>query len=155
MKKYLIALVLAGILCLTAFGAFAEPEPTTGEPAIVITENTFVFQLTQMEKHPEEYVGKTVQLEGLFGTFHDGAGVGGTDEYKVFRYYPGDCCAAYDIGLEVRWPTETKEPYPSDGAWVRAEGVLADYKIGDTTYLYVTLSSLETIDQPGETFVTE
>jgi uncharacterized membrane protein YcgQ (UPF0703/DUF1980 family) len=154
MKK-LVALTLFVILSLLTFSALSEPEPTPKGPEIVITENAFVFQLSQMEKHSEEYVGKTVRLEGFFGTFRDGAGEGETAENKVYRYYPGDCCSAYVIGLEVRWPTDATERYPSDGVWVRAEGVLAAYETGDTTYLYVTLSSLVTLDQPGEAFVTE
>ena len=153
MKKSLIPFVLAGILCLSAFGAFADTVSSPKVPDLIITENAFVFQLMQMEKNPEEYQGKTIRLEGLFGTFHDGVGESGTDEYKVYRYYPGDCCSAYDIGLEVRWPTDRAETYPADGAWVQAEGTLTPFTTGDTTYLYVALSSLETIDQAGEILV--
>jgi uncharacterized membrane protein YcgQ (UPF0703/DUF1980 family) len=72
----------------------------------------------------------------------------------VYRYYPGDCCAADIIGLEVYWPRELCQ-YPAEGSWVRARGTLETYELDGYTYLQVRLSSLVPIEEEGASFVTE
>ncbi len=169
MKSIIVYLMVIGLLLMPVSIAMGENEAAiapnesttsetqadTDETEIVIDDNIFVFQINQMEKEPDMYIGKTVSIEGAFGVFHYGQMDDQKTYYKVYRYYPGDCCTVDVTGLEVVWPADAQGDYPQDGTWVYAQGVLGSYVLDGVTYLQISLTNLEVLQQQGALLVTE
>ncbi len=169
MRSIIVYMMVIGLLLMPVSIAVGENEAATppdisatqetragmNETEITIKDNIFVFQINQMEKEPGTYIGKTISLEGAFGVFHYGQADDLQTYYKVYRYYPGDCCTVDVTGLEVTWPVDVQGDYPEDGAWVRAQGMLGSYELDGVTYLQVSLTKLDVLQQQGELLVTE
>jgi uncharacterized membrane protein YcgQ (UPF0703/DUF1980 family) len=113
----------------------------------------FIAQTNDIYLNAEDYLGKTIRLEGLFKT----------DSYDdlsktycfVMRYGPGCCGNDGSAGFEVAWPDGQKRPYPSEDDWVRAEGTLRYYDEDGYPYLYLALASLTVEQNRGAEFVTQ
>ncbi|MDR2768886.1 MAG: metal ABC transporter permease, partial [Treponema sp.] len=75
---------------------------------VEIKEKMFIAQTNDIYLNAEDYLGKTIRLEGLFKT----------DSYDdlsktycfVMRYGPGCCGNDGSAGFEVAWPEEAKRP---------------------------------------------
>ncbi|MDR0586638.1 MAG: metal ABC transporter permease [Treponema sp.] len=122
-------------------------------PVIEIKEKMFIAQTNDIYLNAEDYLGKTIRLEGLFKT----------DSYDdlsktycfVMRYGPGCCGNDGSAGFEVAWPDDAKRPYPKEDDWVRAEGALQYYEEDGYPYLYLALASLTVEQNRGAEFVTQ
>ncbi|GHV84929.1 hypothetical protein AGMMS50230_05370 [Spirochaetia bacterium] len=130
---------------------------------IEIKEKMFIAQTNDIYLNPEDYLGKTIKLEGLFRT----------DSYVdlsrtfcfVLRNGPGCCGNDGSVGFEVSWPEAAGvnsiaplakgHRYPKPEEWVEAVGTLAYYEEEDYPYLYLALSSLEVKRQRGAEFVSQ
>ncbi|GHU19349.1 hypothetical protein FACS1894163_12110 [Spirochaetia bacterium] len=133
----------------------SEPVPvkSTAENTIIeIKEKMFIAQTNDVYLNPEDYLGKTIKLEGLFKQ----------EQYEesdpaycfVLRYGPGCCGSDGNAGFEVAWD-EADKSYPNDDDWVEAVGVLKTYEEDGYPYLYIALSNLTILDERGEEFVTQ
>ena len=141
--------LLSASFCLLAVAATASPAGEVFE----IREKMFIAQTNDVYLNPDEYLGRAIKLEGLFGVLYD------EEEaeppcYYVYRYGPGCCAFDSNAGFEVRW----ENVYPAENEWVEATGVLESYD-GDN-YIRLALSSLvvkaergkervEQLDYPG------
>jgi uncharacterized membrane protein YcgQ (UPF0703/DUF1980 family) len=102
----------------------------------------------------DDYLGKTIRLEGIFRQ-EKYAGIE-TPYFFVIRYGPGCCGSDGNAGFEVAWDKELQSrPYPQVDDWVAAEGKLSYYEEDGYPYLYLALSSLETMDQRGAEYVSQ
>jgi len=116
---------------------------------IEIREKMFATQVSDVYLNAEDYLGKTIKLEGLFKSelYY------GKDEPYCFviRYGPGGCCGMdANVGFEVAWAKENAKPYPAVDSWVEATGVLKTYEEdGYANYLYLDLSSLNVLSRRG------
>jgi len=116
---------------------------------IEIREKMFATQVSDVYLNAEDYLGKTIKLEGLFKSelYY------GKDEPYCFviRYGPGGCCGMdANVGFEVAWAKENAKPYPVVDSWVEATGVLKTYEEdGYANYLYLDLSSLNVLSRRG------
>jgi uncharacterized membrane protein YcgQ (UPF0703/DUF1980 family) len=123
--------------------------PAVGDGTIEIKEKMFATQVTDVYLNAEDYLGKTIKLEGLFKSelYY------GKDEPYCFvvRYGPGGCCGMdANVGFEVAWAKENARPYPVVDSWVEATGVLKTYEEdGYSKYLYLDLSSLNVLSRRG------
>jgi zinc transport system permease protein len=132
--------------------ARAGQGPQASGPVIEIKEKMFIAQTNDIYLNAEDYLGKTIRLEGLFKT----------DSYDdlsktycfVMRYGPGCCGNDGSAGFEIAWPEGTR-PYPKEDSWVRAEGVLRYYEEDGYPYLYLALASLTVEQNRGAEFVTQ
>jgi zinc transport system permease protein len=123
-------------------------------PVIEIKEKMFIAQVNDIYQNADDYLGKTIKLEGLFKE-EKYAGIDAT-YFFVLRYGPGCCGADGNAGLEVAWDEEIQDrPYPKVDDWVAAEGKLSYYEEDGYPYLYIALSSLEVLDTRGAEFVTQ
>jgi hypothetical protein len=130
-----------------------QAEQTASGPVVEIREKMFIAQTNDIYLNAEDYLGKTIRLEGLFKT----------DSYDdlsktycfVMRYGPGCCGNDGSAGFEVAWPDGQKSPYPKDDDWVRAEGTLRYYQEDGYPYLYLALASLTVEQNRGAEFVTQ
>jgi uncharacterized membrane protein YcgQ (UPF0703/DUF1980 family) len=127
----------------------------SGNAIIEIKEKMFIAQTNDVYLNPEEYLGKTIKLEGIFMPVQY---EGHEDPYCfVIRYGPGCCGNDGNAGFEVVWETqsETEKSYPETDAWVEAAGTLKTYEEDGYPYLYLALTSLNVLDKRGAEFVNQ
>ncbi|MDR1353124.1 MAG: hypothetical protein LBK05_07570 [Treponema sp.] len=127
-----------------------KPAKPSGD-IVEIKEKMFIAQTNDVYINPEDYMGKTIKLEGLFKTET------GYDEQMsycfVLRYGPGCCGTDGNAGFEVAW--DEAGSYPAEDDWVEAIGVLKSYEEYGYPYLYLALSSIQVLDERGAEFVTQ
>ncbi|GHV08313.1 hypothetical protein AGMMS50229_16530 [Campylobacterota bacterium] len=122
------------------------------QPKIVeIKERMFATQINDILLNSEEYMGKTIKLQGLFKPI----GYSGENHYFVLRYAPGCCGDDGYAGFEVIWDSVSAENvmYPKEDEWVEAIGILKAYKKSGYPNLYLGLSSLKVMTKRGAEFV--
>ena len=143
----------AASLSLSA-GAQAAPRESAPKSGVVeIKEKLFIAQTSDVYNNPEDYLGKTLKLEGLFKRER----AGGREFCFVIRYGPGCCGSDGNAGFEVAWELGKGAPlqYPAADAWVEAQGVLRSYEEDGFLYLYLALSELRALDKRGAEYVTQ
>jgi len=124
----------------------------TEKNIIEIRETMFAAQISEIYLNAEDYLGRTIKLEGIFK-------IGGNNEEPIFyvlRYAPDDCCGGRGFaGFEVRWSENLPAPlqYTADDSWVEATGILREHRIGGNKYLYLELVSLISLDKRGAEYV--
>ncbi|MDR2257668.1 MAG: hypothetical protein LBE14_00810 [Treponema sp.] len=162
---------LAAVPEVTAAEPPPEPEPVQkradpGKIDLEIREKMFIAQTNDVYLNPEDYMGKTIKLEGLFKIDQY---VGAEKEYCfVLRYGPGCCGNDGSAGFEVAWgrpqpyagPETVKTlpsgpAYPAVDAWVEVVGVLDTYEEDGYPYIYLDLVSLTEKEDRGADFVTQ
>ncbi|GHU64477.1 hypothetical protein FACS189447_01370 [Spirochaetia bacterium] len=147
------------IVSLVAVFLFIGCGNTKVENTIIeITEKMFIAQTNDVYLNPEDYVGKTIKLEGLFKA----------EQYAenappycfVLRYGPGCCGSDGNAGFEVSWneqgdtaPDAVAKTYPNIDDWVEAVGVLKIYEEDGYPYLYLALLELNVLDKRGAEYV--
>jgi hypothetical protein len=165
--------VLSAGLPVEAQGELPAEEAPAAEPARVrampesidleIREKLFIAQTNEVYLNPEDYLGKTIRLEGLFKVEQY---VGEDKRYCfVLRYGPGCCGNDGSAGFEVAWGRP--QPYtaavktlpsgpafPAEDAWVEAVGVLDTYEEDGYPYIYLDLFALTEKAERGAEFVT-
>jgi uncharacterized membrane protein YcgQ (UPF0703/DUF1980 family) len=130
---------------------------------IEIKEKMFIAQTNDIYLNPDDYLGKTIRLEGLFKTDYY---AGEEAPYCfVLRYGPG--CCGYDgsAGFEVAWTPHTAQndspanvlapKYPNEDDWVEAVGTLSSYEEDGYPYIYLQLASLTVKKDRGAEFVSQ
>jgi uncharacterized membrane protein YcgQ (UPF0703/DUF1980 family) len=140
----------AVILTVTAvfFGSCSGTKKTeiSNEKIIEIKEKMFVAQINDVYLNTEDYLGKTIKLEGIF---KQDQGYEGDPYCFVIRYGPGCCGNDGNVGFEVAWANEKEKPYPAVDSWVEAVGELKTYEEDDFQYLYLDLASLNVLNKRG------
>jgi hypothetical protein len=132
--------------------------PVTGD-VIEIKEKLFIAQTNDVYLNPDDYLGKTIKLEGLFKSVYSEE----TDSHYrfVIRYGPGCCGNDGSAGFEVAWGIPNSpnprllESYPLEDAWVEAVGVLKNYEEDGYPFLYMSLLSLTAKEERGAEFVSQ
>jgi uncharacterized membrane protein YcgQ (UPF0703/DUF1980 family) len=120
---------------------------------IEIKEKMFIAQTNDVYLNPEDYLGKTIKLEGLFKSE-----IGYENSYCfVIRYGPGCCGYDGNAGFEVAWdnPSPDQGIYPEEDAWVEAMGTLKSYDENGFPYLYLSLASMTVKETRGAEFVSQ
>jgi uncharacterized membrane protein YcgQ (UPF0703/DUF1980 family) len=127
-------------------------QTNSGAKIVEIKEKMFIAQTNDVYLNPDDYLGKTIRLEGLFKS--ENYTKGGKTYCFVIRYGPG--CCGYDgsAGFEIAWEGNARS-YPKQDEWVEAIGVLKQYKENGAQYLYIALSTLNVLNKRGAEFVTQ
>jgi hypothetical protein len=134
----------------------AEPAKDFDGGVIEIKEKMFIAQTNDVYLNPEDYLGKTIKLEGLFKSEQYALSDGAETLYCfVLRYGPGCCGNDGNAGFEVAWDDTPEPAYPRQDDWVEAVGTLKTYQEDGYPYLYLALSSLKVLDEKGAEFVTQ
>ena len=90
-----------------------------------------------MMSKPNEYVGKTVRMNGTFSVYHDAA----TDQY-YFSCVVADATACCAQGIEFTVDGYSyPDDYPDEGTFITVTGVFDTYQEGN--YTYCTLRNAE------------
>jgi len=158
MKKALLLLIICVGLLTGCTKSTPSPEETTGPDVaaplssgdwIVIKEKMFIAQTNDIYFNTEDYLGKTIQYEGIFDIYEDPDS--GEKYYTVIRYGPGCCGDDSNAGFEVEWDGG----YPSQNDWVEVVGVLEKYEEGEDKYLRLALTSLTVLPTRGAEYVSQ
>ena len=143
MKKFFWILIFAMMAMLSACGEpTADYEP---EGIINIRERFFAQHIREIYASPDDNLGRTIRLEGMFftRTFQDTG-----ERFHVVTRGTVTCCGNRgEIGFEV--VLGDREPFPDD-TWVQVTGVLQENETYGFLYLAVS-SVIET--ERGETEV--
>ncbi|MGI6004173.1 MAG: hypothetical protein ACOX88_01960 [Christensenellales bacterium] len=133
---------------LPAFSApLNSPDSARSDDILEIKEKMFIAQTNDIYLNPEDYLGRTIKYEGIFGSFKDE--VTGAVYYYVIRYGPGCCAYDSNAGFEIAWSGD----YPKENDWVEAIGVLEQHEDDGIPYLVLNLSSLTVLDTRGQEYV--
>jgi zinc transport system permease protein len=141
-------------IAVTAGSKTANTAKASSKGGIVeIKEKMFIAQTNDVYLNTDEYLGRTIKLEGLF-KYEQYAGID-TAYCFVLRYGPGCCGNDGNAGFEVAWDHDAPPPYPEVDAWVEAVGTLSTYEEDGYPYVYISLSSLKVLDKRGAEYVTQ
>jgi uncharacterized membrane protein YcgQ (UPF0703/DUF1980 family) len=129
-----------------------DPKYQANQGLLEIKEKMFIAQTNDVYLNPEDYLGKTIKLEGIFQT----QSYSSTEPpyYFVIRYGPGCCGNDGNAGFEVMWEQEDAI-YPAENDWVEVIGVLGAYEEDGYPYICINLSSLKVLETRGQEFVTQ
>jgi uncharacterized membrane protein YcgQ (UPF0703/DUF1980 family) len=126
---------------------------TVNDPNLVeIKERMFIAQVNNVYLNYNDYLEKTIKLEGLFK--QEQAGTSNEPYCYVLRYGPGCCGDDGNVGFEVAWDKDLEKPYPDVDSWVEATGVLKIEERNTYKYLYLELASLTALNTRGVEKVT-
>ena len=123
--------------------------PLSSGDVIVIREKMFIAQTNDVYFNTEDYLGKTIQYEGIFDIYE--APESADKYYSVIRYGPGCCGVDANAGFEVKWDGE----YPRQDDWVEVTGVLEEYEEEGYKYLRLALTSLDVLTERGAEYVSQ
>ncbi len=99
---------------------------------LTVLSSTMVYsEVYNMMTSPEDYIGKTVKMDGLFAVYHDQV----TDIY-YFACVVRDAtqCCAQGIEFVLAGDHEYPDDYPKLGEEIAVVGVFDTYQEGDNTY---------------------
>ena len=134
-RKILAAIVILAVACVLAGCTGSEND------TVVISERFFVNEMKEVVFNPNQYLGRTLQFEGMFRIVP----VGDINRFIVMRYTIG-CCGEEPIGLEVIMGNFT--PFEHN-AWVEVAGTL-DLNDG---FLVLHVTSITELDERGAELV--
>jgi len=146
-KKYVFIFVFLIVTFLsTLFVLSFFKNQKKNNTSVFIKEKYYITQLNQIYSKKEEYIGKTISLEGLFHIDY----INGSAYCMVYRNTPG-CCGNDGIaGFDVVFDGQK----PKDGSWVSVTGKLEEVTHENKKYLQLRLTNIEIKNKPGKTFVT-
>lgn len=111
-----------------------------------ITDNFFIEQTNDIYYNLNDYLGKTIKIEGFITNYKDS---NGDICYAVTRNTPGCCGNDGVAGLDIR----CEEEYPELKTWVEVIGVIGKDKVYDDEIPAIQVTSIKA-KQEGKTFVT-
>jgi putative membrane protein len=147
MRKTKSAAIITALVILFFVTSCTKKENTD---VVEIGEKMFIAQVNDIYLNSDDYLGKTIKLEGVFKQSN-----GEEPYYFVIRYGPGCCGNDGLVGFEVAWDKEKAKPYPADDSWVEAEGVLKSYEEQGFQLSYIDLTSLNVLAKRGSETVTQ
>ena len=109
-----------------------------------ITEKMYVTYINEVYTNVDDYIGKTIQIEGMFEAYY--AEETKTTYYYVYRTGPG-CCGndGSMCGFEFTWSGEM----PKGNDWIQVIGTLRTYTEGEDTYLTLDAQSVTVLEKRG------
>ena len=148
MKRLILLIVLLVMPCalLAGCGSGAENSGAAVSFDVEIREKMFVTQMNEIYVNVDDYLGKSIKLEGMFmSTYYEP-----TDSIycMVMRNGPGCCGTDGVVGFEVIFDENTTKT-PKDNDWVEAIGTLEWYEELSQWYLRLNLSSLRVLNTRG------
>ncbi len=94
--------------------------------------STMVYsEVYNMVTAPENYIGKTVKMDGLFAHYHDAAT---NNDYFACIIQDATACCAQGIEFVLTDDYTYPDDYPEIDDFIRVVGVFDTYREGDYTY---------------------
>jgi len=140
----LCILLALSAACPALPAAYAEEEIPVD---VTIGEKMFIAQTDDIYFNANDFLGKTIKLEGMF--FNLSYGPDEPPFYTVTRYGPGCCGNDGTIGFIVWLDEDADLSVPENDDWVEAIGVLEIFEMYDQEFLRLNLKSLKVLDVRG------
>jgi putative membrane protein len=116
---------------------------------IVLTEENYIAMTNIMDKNPEKFSGKEVEMLGFVYREDDFK----EDQFVVARFGLS-CCVADASVYGTLASIADGEKYQQD-EWVKVSGVIKSVKYQDWVLPNVEIQSIEKVEQPKEPYVYE
>lgn len=99
---------------------------------LTVLSSTMVYsEVCNMMYYPENYIGKTVKMKGMYAGYHDES----TDKYyHACIIQDATACCAQGIEFEPTDDYRYPDDYPAEGQEVCVTGVFDTYKEGENIY---------------------
>ena len=99
---------------------------------LTVLSSTMVYsEVYNMMYYPENYIGKTVKMKGMYAGYHDES----TDKYyHACIIQDATACCAQGIEFEPTDDYRYPDDYPAEGQEVCVTGVFDTYKEGENIY---------------------
>ncbi|MFV0516013.1 MAG: hypothetical protein ACK5MV_01285 [Aminipila sp.] len=145
MKKLsaLSLIVLIIILSCSGCGDKNNVSEVDDKNTVKITEKLYLSYINDIYTNPEDYLGKTIELEGMFGfeLWEDKA-------YNyVYRIGPG-CCG--NDGAMCGFEFTTDNDLPNSNDWIKVSGTLEQYEEDGYKILTLSNSSITVLEKRGK-----
>ena len=131
MKKIILMLITI-IAAVFVLGGCSDSDDT-----VVISERFFLHEMQEIFFNHQQYLGRTIQFEGMFRTIP----WGDDDRFIVMRYHWG-CCGEEPVGLEI--DLNNFAPL-AQNAWVEVTGTLDI----DDVFLILRVTSIVELEERG------
>ena len=112
---------------------------------VEVTDNFFIEQTNDLYLNLNDYLGKTIKIEGLIYSYQDS---NGDICYAVVRNTRGCCGNDGLAGLDIRYD----EDYPEENTWVEVIGVIGSDTMYGSKIPAIQVASMK-IKEKGTTFV--
>ncbi|MBR2780044.1 MAG: hypothetical protein IKD81_01315 [Eubacteriaceae bacterium] len=118
------------------------PQPEEGiDVDLTVLSSTMVYsEVSNMLQYPEEYIGKTVKMDGIYAYIHD-ASTG--NEYYVCIIQDATACCSRGIEFVLTDDYVYPDDYPEVNEEICVVGVFDIYE--ENGYMYCTLRDAELI----------
>jgi putative membrane protein len=119
-----------------ALGASAKAAPDSD--VVELTEDMYVTYINEIYTNAEDYLGRTIRLQGMFASAYDEA----SDSTYTYVYRVGPGCCGNDgsmCGFEFSWDGEM----PKTDDWIEVTGTLDEYEQDGLTYLTLRAKTVE------------
>lgn len=116
---------------------------------ITLTEENYIAMTSILDKNPEKFVGKTVEIKGFVFREDDFE----EDQFVIARF--GLSCCVADASVYGTLATLPDAKQYGDDQWIKIKGTITTIDYQDWTLPYVNIKTIETIDQPDEPYVYE
>lgn len=126
----------------------AETTDGGSDEVLVIGEKLFTEQINYIYFNPDEYIGTTIQYEGMYSLYQD---VDGNYMNVIYRYGPGCCTTDEVVGFEVIYDGDVEL---MEDDWVEVTGTVEYVSHGGIQYLAIVLSDLTVKEERGLETVT-
>lgn len=113
------------------------------KPDIVLGDNYFDTQITDISLNFNKYEGKTIEIEGLYFENMPYTFVG--------RYSTSSMCPTCPTGvsyLEYQWSGDQKIPVTQENEWIKVKGTLKK-GFDQVEYYYIDVASIEIMNERG------
>ncbi len=137
-KALTLSILLFALPLIACGNNPTAPSASSVDVDLTALTSTMVYsEVFQMMYHPQDYVGKTIKMQGLYDHYHDDAS--GKDYYSCIIQDATACCAQ---GIEFQLSDSN---YPEDTTdSVTVLGTFKTYEENGTTYC--TLTDAELLD---------
>lgn len=140
----LLAIVAGIITVVVVSGNNEETNQTSAEEEsnkadIVMQDNYFITQINDIYINPDQYLGKTIEIEGFPMSYL---------QYKfVGRYGPGCCANDGYAYLEYEYSEQLELVDEKD--WIKVKGTIEKGNDNGQPYIYIKATSVEKMDTRG------
>lgn len=122
-----------------------DAKSSSSGKVVEIKEKMFIQQCNDIYTNPNDYKGKTIQVEGMYDSYTDEKT--GKTRHAVIRKSPGCCGSDGVVGFEFSYD----EQMPNLNEWIKVTGTL---EVEESENIILHLSKLEVLKIRGKEFVT-
>lgn len=135
-KKNIICIIMILVSLSLLCGCSSDEKGDKKDEVINISEKVYVTYINDIYTNPQEYLGKTIKIQGMFKS----ETIGDTVYDYVYRIGPGCCGSDGDMcGFEYTYDGEI----PSNNDWIEVEGKLIEYEEEGEKFICIQANSVK------------